>query len=61
MKRKEMMDAIIDAKIESISQGGTCEEYLREALRYGLSALVDMSDDELRFILDEHNLTEEDI
>ena len=61
MKRREMMDAIIDAKIAYIKQEATCEAYLREALRYGLSALVDMSDDELRFILGENTLTEGDI
>ena len=63
MKRSDLLDAVVNARIESISNGGTCEDYLREVLRYGLPtvALVDMTDEQLIALLHEHNLTEEDI
>jgi hypothetical protein len=61
MKRSKLLDAVVDAKIESISQGGDCETYLREALRYGLVGYVDLTDEELLGVLQEHNLSKEDI
>lgn len=63
MKRSDLLDAVVNARIESISEGGTCEDYLRELLRYGLPTepLVDMTDAQLLALLHEHNLTEEDI
>lgn len=63
MKRSNLLDAVVNARIESISEGGSCEDYLRELLRYGLPTepLVDMTDAQLLALLHEHNLTEEDI
>lgn len=63
MKRGDLLDAVVNARIESISEGGSCEDYLRELLRYGLPTepLVDMTDAQLLALLHEHNLTEEDI
>lgn len=63
IKRSRLMDAVIEAKMESICQGGTCEDYLKEVLRYGTAhaPLVDLTDEELLAMLYEHNLTEEDI
>ena len=63
MKRKDMFDAIVNAKINSISEGGSCEDYLREVIRYGLpvDALVDMTDERLRLEMADLNLTEEDL
>ena len=63
MKRSELLDAVVNARIESISEGGSCEDYLRELLRYGLPTepLVDMTDAQLLALLHEHNLTEEDM
>jgi hypothetical protein len=63
MKRSDLLDAVVNARIESISEGGTCEDYLRELLRYGLPTepLVDMTDAQLLALLHEHNLTEEDM
>ena len=63
MKRSNLLDAVVNARIESISEGGSCEDYLRELLRYGLPTepLVDMTDAQLLALLQEHNLTEEDI
>jgi hypothetical protein len=63
MKRSDLLDAVVNARIESISEGGTCEDYLRELLLYGLPTepLVDMTDAQLLALLHEHNLTEEDM
>ena len=63
MKRSELLDAVVEARIESICEAGVCEDYLREVLRYGLPTepLVDMSNEQLIALLHEHNLTVEDI
>ena len=63
MKRSKLLDAVVEARMNSICEGGTCEDYLREVLRYGATTppLVDLSNEELLALLEEHNLTEEDI
>ena len=63
MNRTKLLDAVVEARINSICEGGTCEDYLREVLRYGAPTepLVDMTNEQLLALLEEHNLTEEDI
>jgi hypothetical protein len=61
MKRSELLDAVVDKKMQFIKYSMTYETYLREALRYGITALVDVSNEELYVMLDDYKLTVEDI
>jgi len=64
MKRSELLDAVVNARIKHIHKTNmTCESYLRDVLRYGspTEPLVDMSDEQLTAILHELKLTVEDI
>jgi hypothetical protein len=63
ISRSKLLNAVVEARINAICDGTTCEDYLREVLRYGLPTepLVDLSDQQLIALLEEHNLTEEDI
>jgi len=63
VKRSDLLDAVVNARIDSICEAGVCEDYLREVLRYGLPTepLVDMTDEQLIALLHEHNLTEDDV
>jgi len=41
MTRNELIDRLIDARIESIYQGGGPEQYLRELFAYGPQGIYD--------------------
>jgi hypothetical protein len=60
MKRSQLMDAIVDKKMAAIAKGMGVDAYLREALRYGLHALVDVSTEELHAILEDYKVARSD-